>query len=84
MSTASQRQSVLDTVVLLADQIARTSPESAEQAMQIVKLVNELGPEPDRNLIKDAIDLETADTDLSDARIHTTADAVMRAVRTDP
>ena len=84
MSTASQRQSVLDTVVMLADQIARTSPESAEQAMQIVKLVNELGPEPDRNLIKDAIDLETADTDLSDARIQTPADAVMRAVRTDP
>jgi hypothetical protein len=84
MSTASQRQAVLDTVVMLADQIARTSPECAEQAMQIVKLVNELGPEPDRNLIKDAIDLETADTDLSDARVQTTADAVMRAVRTDP
>ena len=84
MSTASQRQSVLETVVMLADQIARTSPESADQAMQIVKLVNELGPEPDRTLIKDAIDLETADTDLSDARVQTTADAVMRAVRTDP
>jgi hypothetical protein len=84
MSTASERQTVLDTVVMLADQIARTSPECAEPAMQIVKLVNELGPEPDRALIKDTIDLETADTDLSDARVQTTAEAVMRAVRTDP
>ena len=83
MSTASERQTVLDTVVMLADQIARTSPECAEPAMQIVKLVNELGPEPDRALIKDTIDLETADTDLSYARVQTTAEAVMRAVRTD-
>jgi hypothetical protein len=84
MSTASQHQAVLDTVVMLADQIARTSPECAEQAMQIAKLVQELGPEPDPALVKDTIDLETADTDLSDARVQTTADAVMRAVRTDP
>ena len=83
MSTASQRQGVLDTIVTLADQIARTSPECADQAMQIVKLVHELGPEPDRTLIKDTIDMETADTDVSDARVQTTADAVMRAVRTD-
>jgi hypothetical protein len=84
MPTASQRQSVLETVVTLADQIARTSPECADRAMQIVKLVQELGSEPDASLIKDTIDMETADTDLSDARVQTTADAVMRAVRTDP
>jgi hypothetical protein len=84
MSTGSQRQAVLDTVVMLADQIARTSPECAEPAMQIVKLLQELGPEPDPGLVRDTIDLETADTDLSDARVQTTADAVMRAVRTDP
>ncbi len=84
MSTASQRQAVLDTIVALADQIARTSPECADQAMQIVKLVHELGAEADRTLIKDTIDVETADTDVSDARVQTTADAVMKAVRTDP
>jgi hypothetical protein len=84
MSTGSQRQAVLDTVVMLTDQIARTSPECAEPAMQIVKLLQELGPEPDPGLVRDTIDLETADTDLSDARVQTTTDAVMRAVRTDP
>ena len=84
MPAASDRQAVLDAVAMLADQIARTSPESADQAMQVVKLVHELGSEPDRALVKDTIEVETADTDLSDARIETTADAVMKAVRADP
>jgi hypothetical protein len=84
MPAASDRQAVLDAIAMLADQIARTSPESADQAMQIVKLVHELGSEPDRALVKDTIEVETADTDLSDARIETTADAVMKAVRADP
>ena len=84
MSNASQRQSVIETVVMLAERIARNSPESAEQAMQIVKLVHELGPEPDRALIQDTLEAETSDTDLSDARVQTTADAVMRAVKAAP
>jgi hypothetical protein len=84
MTTATQHQSVLDTVAMLADQIARTAPECASQAMEIVKLVNELGAAPDRALVQDALDAETADTDLSDARVQTTTDAVMRAVRGEP
>lgn len=84
MPAASEHQDVLDTIVMLAERISRTSPESAEHAMQIVKLVHELSPAPDRALIKDTIDLETADSDLSDARIQSTADAVMRAVKSDP
>jgi hypothetical protein len=83
MPAGSQQQSLLDTIVMLAEQIARSSPESADQAMQIAKLVQELEPAPDRSLIKDAIDAETADIDLSDARVQTTAEAVMRAVRSD-
>jgi hypothetical protein len=83
MASASQHQAVLDAVAMLADQIARASPESAEQAMQIVKLVQELAPAADRDLIKDALDAETADSDVSDARVQSATDAVMRAVRTD-
>ena len=83
MSAASQHQTVLDTVVMLADQIARTSPECAEQAMQIVKLVHELGAGPTATSSRMRSISETVDTDLSDARVQTTADAVMRAVRTD-
>jgi hypothetical protein len=84
MPSPSQHQAVLDSIVMLADQIARAAPECAEQAMQIVKLAHELGPAPDRDLVKDAIDIETADSDVSDARIESTADAVMRVVRADP
>jgi hypothetical protein len=36
---------------------------------------------PDRALIEDALSVETADTDVSDARVQTTTDAVMQAVR---
>ncbi len=84
MTTAPQHQDVLDTVVMLADQIARTAPECAEQAMQIVKLVQELAPAPDRSLVQDALAIETADTDVSNARVQTATDAVMRAVKRDP
>jgi hypothetical protein len=84
MPTAAQHQAAFDTIVMLAEQIARTAPECADQAMQIVKLVQELGPGPDRSLVQDALAVETADTDLSDARVQTTTDAVMRAVRSDP
>jgi hypothetical protein len=83
MPSGSQHQAVLDTVVMLAEQIARTAPECADEAMQIVKLVHELGQGTDRDLVRDAIEVETADTDLSDARVHTTADAVMRAVKAE-
>jgi hypothetical protein len=84
MKGAARHQDVLDTVAMLADQIARTAPECADQAMQIVKLVQELGPLPDRALIQDALSVETADTDVSDARLQTTTEAVMRAVKRDP
>ena len=83
MPATSQDQAALDTVVMLAERIARTSPECAEPAMQIVRLIHELTSQPDRNQIKDAIEMETADTDLSDARVQMTTDAVMKAVRTD-
>jgi hypothetical protein len=51
--------------------------------MQIVKLVQELAPSPDRDLIKDVIEAETVGTDLSDASLQTTTDAVVRAVRAE-
>ena len=80
----AHRQPAIDTIVMLAEQIAHTAPECATQAMRIIELANELGSEPDRAIIMDAIEAETADTDLSDARVQSTAEAVARAVRTEP
>ena len=56
MATPAQQQAVLDAAVMLADQIARTAPECADQAMQIIKLVHELGPAPDRALVQDTLE----------------------------
>ena len=81
MAKAAHHQAVLDTVAMLADQIARAAPECADQAMQIVKLMQELSPVPDRALIEDAVSVETADTDVSEARVQATTDAVMQAVK---
>ena len=81
MAKAAHHQAVLDTVAMLADQIARAAPECADQAVQIVKLVQELNPMPDRALIEDTLSVETADTDVSEARVQATTDAVMQAVK---
>jgi hypothetical protein len=78
-----EKQPTIDTIVMLAEQIAHTAPECAIQAMRIIELVNELGSEPDRAMIRDAIEAETADSDLSNARVQTTAEAVARAIRTE-
>ena len=83
MARAAQSQAAVETIVMLAEQIAHAAPECATQAMRIIELVNELNAEPDRALIKDVIEAETADADLSNARVENAADAVMKAVRTD-
>jgi hypothetical protein len=84
MARAAQSQAAVETIVMLAEQIAHAAPECATQAMRIVELINELYAEPDRALVKDALEVETADADLSNARIETAADAVMKAVRSEP
>jgi hypothetical protein len=84
MARAAQSQTTVETIAMLAEQIAQAAPECATQAMRIIELVNDLCAEPDRALVKDVLEAETADADLSNARIETAADAVMKAVRSRP
>ena len=84
MPRAAQPQVAVETIVMLAEQIAHAAPECATQAMRIIELVNELCAGPDRAMIKDALEAETADADLSNARLENAADAVMKAVRSEP
>jgi hypothetical protein len=84
MPDQTQHQAVVETITMLAEQIARSAPECADSAMKIVELARELGPGPDRETIKDTLDAATADTDVSDARIETTVDAVAKAARDEP
>ena len=71
---------VSDTIVDLATDIARSSPECAEKAMQIADLAREFDRLPDRSAVQDALETNLVDTDLSDPRIQTTTSAVMDAV----
>jgi hypothetical protein len=85
MAGSPGNDALLESIERLAGEIARASPESAEQARQIALLAGELrcGP-PDRAAIRDAIDSETADSDISDTQIRSATEAVMRAVREAP
>jgi hypothetical protein len=76
-------QLVFDTIVQLADDIARTSPESADKATRIVGLLRELNPQTvDPATIADAIDAQSA-PDLSDSGVSNAASAVLNTLR-DP
>ena len=79
---ATSNQPHLDAIVELAESIARSNPDCADRAMQIVTLVGELdGSAPDAADVEDAIDAGT-DGDLSDAQLRNAAAEVRRALQT--
>jgi hypothetical protein len=76
-------QAAFDTIVQLAEDIARTSPESADRATRIIELLREVQPQSlDRATIADAIDAQSA-PDLSDSGVNNAASAVLNTLR-DP
>jgi hypothetical protein len=80
--TAHQNNALLETIVSLAEEIARTSPECANKAVKIVELVGELDARSlDRAAMEDALTVETADSDISDLRLRATTEAVLKAAR---
>jgi hypothetical protein len=76
-------QTILDAIVALAEEIGRTSPEAAPQAMQIVDLVRTIEAEPDQNTIQDVLDAEVGEDQLSDVSSRRAAAAVVRAIKDD-
>ena len=78
---AHSNQPHLDAIVELAESIARSSPDCADRAMQIVRLVGDLdSTAPDAADVEDAIDAGT-DGDLSDAQLRNAASLVRRAMQ---
>ncbi len=74
--------SMLDAIADIALQIARTCPDCADAATRITKLVSEVrGAALDRGAIRDAVETGTADSDLSDARLDATVEAVVKMSR---
>ncbi|UHC16802.1 hypothetical protein LRS73_02445 [Methylobacterium currus] len=49
MTTSAQWQRTLDAVLELAEDIARISPDCADRAMQIVRLIRTCDPPPHRS-----------------------------------
>jgi hypothetical protein len=81
--TSARKQTVLDAIVGLAEEIGRLSPDCARQAMQIVDLVRGLEAEPDLATVQDALDAEVGETGFSDVTSQRAATAIVRAVN-DP
>ena len=79
--TAAKNQAVLDTVVQLANEISTLSPDCASRAMQIVDLVRGLEAQPDQETVRDALEAEMAENDLSDVSTRNAAAAVVKALR---
>lgn len=79
--TSFQTESVLETISTLAMDIGRHCPTCATRASQIVALTAEIyGSGADRGTIQDVIEAEALDSGMSDARVSTTTEAVVKAV----
>ncbi len=77
-----ERSSGLQTIAVLAEEIARFSPEEAHKAMQIAELARELDDIPDIGTIRDVLEAETADGDsMSDIGARTAAMQIADALK---
>ena len=79
--TALEDSRVLDTIMTLAGDIARASPDCADKAMRIADLAKGLSSRPDREAIQDAIESKLVDSELSESQIQSTTSAVVGAIR---
>lgn len=76
------QQTTLDTIVCLAEDIARAHPECADKALSIIRLLGDIGSQVDKASIADAIDAEAAG-DLSDTTVRNATNAVIRTMSSD-
>ncbi len=80
VSRSLDQQTTLDAIAALAEAIARASPECADKALNIIRLLGDLSGKPDKASIEDAIDAEAAG-DLSDTTVRNATNAVIRIMR---
>lgn len=73
--------SAVETIIRLAEEIGRVAPECAAKAMQIVELARALDSEPDQATVRDVLDAQTLDDNLSDVNTRSAASAVVRALK---
>ena len=69
---------VIAAITDLADEIARLCPDCAERAKSIGSLVAQLRSAPiDRETVRDALDAQTVDSELSEPRLQAAVEAVV-------
>ena len=76
-----QSLQVIETVISLAEEIARSAPECATKALQIIDLMQGLDVAPDRGTIEDAIETSLNDSELSEPQVRTMTSAIVSAVK---
>jgi hypothetical protein len=76
----SESHPTFDTIVALAQAIARTVPERAGKVLQIVDLVRGMGPEPDQETVRDALIGQTGGGDVSAVSTQRAASEMLKAV----
>ena len=79
--TSAKNQPILDSIRHLAEEMARSSPDCASRAMQIVDLVRSLESEPDEGTVQDALSAEIDDGSFSDVSTRNAAAAVVKALK---
>lgn len=80
MTARPETEAIIDTISDLALDIAAHCPDCANKATRLASLVRQLGStRVDRGAIQDALDSEVLDTDISDLRARSAAEAVARA-----
>jgi hypothetical protein len=75
-------ESMLETIATLALQIAQSCPDCADPASRIAALVAEIRTGSlDRGAVRDAVEAGTVDSDVSDAQVGATVEAVVKTAR---
>jgi hypothetical protein len=79
---SGDRDAILGTILDLAMGIGRQCPDCADAASQIASLAGELRAGPiERGVVQDVLEAEIGDGDLSDVRVRSTADSVVKAAQ---
>lgn len=71
----------VETIVALAEEIAQVAPDCADRALKIIEFARELGDQPDRAMVEDAIESQLIDSELSEPQLQTVTSAVVGSIR---
>jgi hypothetical protein len=77
----SNPASHVETIIALAEEIAQVAPDCADRALKIIEFARELGDQPDRATVEDAIESQLIDSELSEPQLQNVTSAVIGSIR---